>query len=273
MQLRLLGTAAAEGYPGLFCDCHNCRAARLLGGKNLRYRTAALVNDDLLIDFGPDLVAASHRFGISFAKISQVLITHFHEDHWQPDNLLYHHPWFRGTDAPLLNLYGGPRLTAEVEAECKLHNQLCEDFAIAPHVVRPFEEFSAGPYQVKSFAANHSAHTDPLLYAVSREGRRLLYATDTGPLPEESWAALAGLQAHLIALEFTMGGESHTHHLGRADFLATIARMRREAVLAPEGRIVAFHFAHHFTPAHEQLEKELAAQQVIAGFDGLTINI
>ena len=52
MRLFFLGTAAAEGYPAIFCQCANCHQARLLGGRNLRHRSALLVNDDLLIDFG-----------------------------------------------------------------------------------------------------------------------------------------------------------------------------------------------------------------------------
>jgi phosphoribosyl 1,2-cyclic phosphate phosphodiesterase len=50
MKLLFLGTAAAEGFPGLFCNCASCREARALGGKNLRMRSSLLINEDLLID-------------------------------------------------------------------------------------------------------------------------------------------------------------------------------------------------------------------------------
>ena len=273
MNLILLGSAAAEGFPGLFCDCEHCRAARAAGGRNLRLRAAALVNDDLLLDFGPDLVAASQRHGLSLAKVRAALITHFHDDHWQPDNVLYHHPWFRAQSAPTLHLYGGTRLEEDVAALCRQHGQSREEFAVEVHVVRPFERFRVGEYEVRSFAASHSEYTEPMIYAVAQDDQRLLYATDTGPLPEETWEALRGLQAHLLMMEMTMGPESHRHHLGRADFLATLARMKKEAVLAPEAKVVAFHFAHHFTPLHEQLEKELAEYGIIAGYDGLRVEI
>ena len=52
MHLLFLGTAAAEGYPGIFCECDNCKEARALGGRNLRLRSSLLVNDDLLLDMG-----------------------------------------------------------------------------------------------------------------------------------------------------------------------------------------------------------------------------
>ena len=50
MKLTYLGTAAAEGWPAVFCNCENCKEAARLGGRNIRTRSQALVNDDLLLD-------------------------------------------------------------------------------------------------------------------------------------------------------------------------------------------------------------------------------
>ena len=50
MKVTFLGTAAAEGFPAVFCNCRFCKEARVLGGKNLRTRSQSIVNDDLLID-------------------------------------------------------------------------------------------------------------------------------------------------------------------------------------------------------------------------------
>src|SRR5512138_2474706 len=107
MRLFFLGTAAAEGYPGIFCDCENCREARALGGKNLRYRSALLVNDDLLIDFGPDLLAASQSFNRSLSRVTTGLVTHAHEDHFAPHNFYMRKRDFTGRlEIPTLHLFG-----------------------------------------------------------------------------------------------------------------------------------------------------------------------
>jgi hypothetical protein len=58
MELTFLGTAASEGYPDAFCGCANCERARALGGCNLRKRSAALPDGTLLLDLGPDVMAA-----------------------------------------------------------------------------------------------------------------------------------------------------------------------------------------------------------------------
>lgn len=60
MIITFLGTAAANAFPEAFCKCENCAKAWALRGPSLRERSAALINDDLLIDLGPDIMTASH---------------------------------------------------------------------------------------------------------------------------------------------------------------------------------------------------------------------
>ena len=69
MNLTFLGTAAANAFPEAFCKCANCARARALGGPSLRKRSAALINNDLLIDLGPDIMAASHMHGCSLGEV------------------------------------------------------------------------------------------------------------------------------------------------------------------------------------------------------------
>ena len=54
MKIKFLGTAAAEAMPAPFCVCENCKRAMKLGGRNIRTRSQALVDDALLIDFPCD---------------------------------------------------------------------------------------------------------------------------------------------------------------------------------------------------------------------------
>lgn len=84
MQVTFLGTGAAEGYPAIWCRCERCAIARSRGGPNLRFRSSILVNDDLLVDPGPDLVASSIRHGLDLADVQAILITHLHDDHVDP---------------------------------------------------------------------------------------------------------------------------------------------------------------------------------------------
>src|SRR3954453_20663870 len=102
MKLRFLGTAASEGYPDAFCDCDNCRQSRARGGRSLRRRSAALIDDVLLIDFGPDLMAAALMDGLSLAQVRYCLQTHEHSDHLDPEHF--------SSRSPLCGVHGAPRL-------------------------------------------------------------------------------------------------------------------------------------------------------------------
>ena len=64
MKLQFLGTAAAEGIPGIFCQCAVCQEARRKGGRFIRTRSQALIDDRLLIDLNADTYLHTLRYGI-----------------------------------------------------------------------------------------------------------------------------------------------------------------------------------------------------------------
>ena len=71
MKIQWIGTAAAEGWPAVFCQCQACRRAALLGGKNIRTRLGAIIDDILLLDLNPDLYAQKLHFGLDLCRIRQ----------------------------------------------------------------------------------------------------------------------------------------------------------------------------------------------------------
>ena len=81
VELLLLGTAAAEGWPAPFCRCDACPRHRQLMGPNLRLRSGALIDNDLKIDFGPDTVAQMQALDRDLSAVRAVLFTHEHGDH------------------------------------------------------------------------------------------------------------------------------------------------------------------------------------------------
>ena len=88
MKIKYLGTGASEGIPGLFCHCPVCEYARRQGGKEIRTRAQAMVNEDILLDFGPDTYLHLLRYQLDLAKIRACLVTHTHGDHLFENELL-----------------------------------------------------------------------------------------------------------------------------------------------------------------------------------------
>jgi hypothetical protein len=84
MVLQYLGTAAAEGWPGLFCACEHCEIARTRGGRNIRTRSQAIVfaeksgegdpDQRLLVDFPPDTYHHVLAHGLRLDKVGHLII-------------------------------------------------------------------------------------------------------------------------------------------------------------------------------------------------------
>ncbi len=272
MQLRFLGTAAAEGYPGLFCNCANCREARALGGKNIRFRSALLVDRHFLIDFGPDLLGAAFRFNLSLWDITTGLITHAHSDHFNLDCFEMREDPFTGNQPiPTLNLYAPP------DAAAMIHAKYPDLSALRLNVksVGPFETWEDHGYQITSYRAYHAVGSlDCLFYSVGDGKKNFLYATDTGNFPDETWQALAGRVFDSIILEETLGEDgSYAMHLGFEGFLDHVRRMRSMGMLKPGGRIIAHHLSHSGNPTHEKTEKILGPHGVEVAYDGMLVDL
>lgn len=88
MEFMYLGTGASEGYPALFCQCERCSMAMELGGKNIRARTGALINSDLLLDFSPDMYMNKLRYKLDLGKVNHLIVTHSHTDHFAAAELM-----------------------------------------------------------------------------------------------------------------------------------------------------------------------------------------
>ena len=284
MQIRFLGTAAANAYPEAFCSCENCAQARALGGPSLRKRSAALIDDDLLIDLGPDIMAAAQQHGWALTNVTICLQTHPHADHLDLSHLLSRSPEYGTAGAPCLHFYAShetiQRAAQTFERDLEGYSLLSPEaerrLNLRIHTVAHGVPFIAGRYQVTAFPANHAPGMGALLYAVERNQRSLFYATDTAALPEQTWRALHQAQARfdLAILDHTYGpGQPGGDHLSAQQVAEMVARMRREGLLKPGGRAFATHIAHEGNAPHPQLAAYARDRGYEVAHDGLVLSI
>jgi phosphoribosyl 1,2-cyclic phosphate phosphodiesterase len=284
MKVTFLGTSAANAYPEAFCRCKNCTLARELGGSSLRKRSAALINDDLLIDLGPDIMTASQMHGHPLTGVRYCLQTHAHADHFDASHLLSRSPDWGVVGAPRLHFYasrGTLQAAAQLlERDCApagfLDAATREFLNLELHPIEALESFTAGPYRVMAFAANHDPVVEPLLYAVQMGGHSVFYGTDTANLPEGFWQALhrRRLRFDVVILDHTYGpDEAETDHLSARDVIVYAARLREEGLLAEGGRVLATHIAHEGNPVHPELADFAASHGYEVAHDGLVVRV
>lgn len=236
MRVRLLGTGSADGWPNAFCGCASCRSAPTLRGP-----TSALVDDTLLLDCGPETPRAALRHGDGLGAVTHVLITHDHPDHSAPMALLAR-TWSRRTTP--LTVIGPPSVVAS------WRQWVGPDAPVLFHPVAAGDTLPAGSYHVRVLAAEHGAGA--VLYDVTGPtGTRLLYATDTGPLPAATRAATAGRGYDLVLVEATFGDRrgpgapTGGDHLDLDALAAELRGLRATGAISADTDVVAVHLSHH----------------------------
>lgn len=283
MKFTFLGTASAFGYPQPFCTCADCSKARQEGGKNLRKRSSALINDDLLIDLGPDILTASYMHHIPLTNTRYCLQTHPHSDHLDLSHLLSRS---LDKDSPpeTLHFYASAATLAYADEYFKQHlapyrlssQNASEELRLTLHTISPFETFTAGPYQVTALKANHAPNFQALIYAISANDKAILYATDTEALPEETWQVLQNLKYafDLVVFDHTNGSKPPAYgHLNDQLVTEYTHRIYQEGILKDSGKVYITHIAHGGNPPHDTLVKSSQQSGYQVAYDGLELDL
>jgi len=258
VNLTLLGTGSADGWPNPYCTCSSCTTVRSAGP--LRGQTSALLDGVLLLDCGPETPQAAQRAGIDLTGLRHVLVTHAHPDHWAPAFLLYR-SWVRAEPLDVV----GP---AEVVEQARMW--VAPDSPVRFTTVRAGSTLRLGDHRVRVLAAAHTGET--VLYDVTGPGGRLLYATDTGALPVTTVDAVAGAAFDVVLLEETFGDHTGhgTDHLDLATFPEQLRRLRAVGAVTDDTDVLAVHLSHRNPPPPE-LSRRLAPWGARVVDDGTTL--
>ena len=273
MQITYLGTAAAEGFPAVFCNCEHCREARRLKGKNVRTRSQALINQDLLIDLPADTYSHFLNNDIQGDQIKYLLVTHSHSDHFYPKELAMRYaPYAHDMRADRLKLYCGKgvgTILANIDAIAQ--------YTVDYKVLEPFEKVILGDYTVTALPARHFEGDGALFYIIQND-KTILYAHDTGFFYEEVFAFIKdqGYFFDLISLDCTnidipisdQGG-----HMGIDNINRVVKRLRNIGAISANTQIVINHFSHNGAPLHHKLEERVSGYGYTVSYDGLSIHL
>jgi phosphoribosyl 1,2-cyclic phosphate phosphodiesterase len=273
MKLRYLGTAAAEGIPGIFCTCPVCEEARKKKGKNIRTRSQALLDGKILFDFPPDSYAHSLSGALDLPSIRHLLITHSHMDHFYPEELQMRRPVFVASPIETLNIYGNRTVEAALKTlQAKEHAVPCNTFTYA----RPFEPLDLAGWKVIPLPALHSRSEECLIYALERQGKSLLYAHDTGIFPDSTWnyIAAAGLRFNLVSLDCTtMLHKDGANHMGIPDNIEVRSRLLSLGAADKNTVFTVSHFSHNGGLNHDELSAAAEREGFLSAYDGMEIEV
>jgi phosphoribosyl 1,2-cyclic phosphate phosphodiesterase len=266
MKLKFLGTAAAEGWPGIFCACDVCMKAKELGGKNIRTRSSIMLNDVVKIDIPPDTYHHILTYSIDMRKVQYLLITHSHDDHFLPSELVYAEPPFvAGTPSPSLTVMG-PKPVIDIIMS---HVNLARS-PLLPIEIEPFVSVKKDDWEFTPIIGSHMTYGECYNYLITYENKTLLYASDTGWYSDETWRFLATKHIDYAVIECTTGGKEsdYSGHLSISGLLKMRNRLIEMDCLKDNSPVIATHFSHNGGLLHEELEERLNPYGVEVAYDG-----
>lgn len=278
MKIRFLGTAAAEGFPAVFCNCEYCKNVRLLGGGEFRTRSQVLIDGALSVDYPPEAYANSLKFGVELGKLKYILATHSHMDHFYAHDFILRGYKYASVDQPVLHIYGNKEVE-KVFCECTAREMKPQ---VAPnivfHTLKPYMCLQVGEYKVLTIPAMHSKTENCLLYYIENSGKGYLHLYDTGGLEDKTFKFLVENRAfaQTVAIDCTFADHSAgegARHMGISEVMSIKQRLMESGVTDENTKIIITHFSHNSNPVRARLAELEKRYNVIAAYDGVEIEI
>ena len=249
-----LGTCACDFSPRLkdeLCDRFDPDARR---------SSALLVGETLLIDCGIHTLESLRIAGKDTRKISDILITHLHGDHYNADNI---RAIASGEREPLrLWVRAGAEIGQIENVEVIEMEQFCR-YEIAEGI------------SVCGMPANHDPKAHPQHFLLSLGDKKLFYGCDGGWMLNESYNFLRGARIDLAVLDTTVGDYEGDFRAAEHNSIPMIRlllpSLRTIGALSDECEIYLSHIAPSLHASHEETVKIAADFGAKVARDGLEI--
>ena len=283
MRLTYYGTAAAEGFPAIFCNCDACNRARAAGGRNIRTRSQAMLDGRLLIDFCPDTAAHVALYGLDLRDVTDCLITHGHTDHLFPDDMSYRRPCYahfgdngsKDDDIPVMNVWGSAASLLRATDYNAFHeDDLKKIYRF--HTIRPFETVKISGYDVTPLPANHAPGLDAYIYIISDGEKTLLYAHDTGLFTDETdrWLKENRPRFDFVSLDCTCALEEHGgRHMCYTEDIVQRDRLREIGCADGNTVFCLNHFSHNGMATYDEMKETAGKEGFLVSYDTMSVEI
>ena len=280
MKITLLGTAAI-GYPLAFCNCENCKLARIRKGKSIRKMASILINDDMIIDLGPDTQTAMNMYDKDMGKIKYLLQTHIHTDHYDEALLCTRIPYKVMKDHHKLEIYAHPncikimsdRVNQYEEADL-ISEEGSNKLNVHSNSLRAGDVVAIGGYKVKAIETTHDVKNGSLLYVISQNNKNIFYATDTPPLTDIALEQLQNIKLDVVIMDHTFGNVDYSFsHLNEKLFIEQLKKLKEINCIDDNTKIYGTHISHDGMGCHEEIAKRAISNGYNIAYDGMELEI
>ena len=275
MKIQFLGTAAAEGFPGSFCNCEYCQNVRNLGEKYFRTRCQSIIDGKILIDMPADTYYHFLKYGIRGDQIETVIFTHTHADHFYQKELDMRGAGYgKNMEVEKLNLLIPANATEKIDRLGK-HTKDIMNVVVA----EPYKTVKFGDYEITPLKARHGyGAIDANIYLIKKGDKSFLYGHDTGYFYDEVFDYLKDNNVYLNGLTLdccyaSLPISDEGAHMGYPNNERVLNRLEELGVIDKNTKRVINHFSHNVNPVQEVIEKESKHLNCIVAYDGMTLEI
>ena len=278
MKFKFLGTGAAEGFPAMYCGCAHCEAARKSGGKDLRTRSQAMIDEDFLIDYPSDSFIHAMQYRLRMDSVKYIFVTHSHLDHFAPEDATMRGLAFaHNIREPLVTVYGNEAVKKVYDWAHETMIGKIKDGYIY-RLLKAYEPVQAGEYTVIPLPARHDPNENCYIFVIRKGGKTILYGNDTGMLYEEVFDYLKeqNIYFDMVSLDCTMVENpvsDEGSHMGIDGVVRVKARLMESGNADGRTKFFANHFSHNGNPTQERLEKLLLPHGIMPAYDGLEVEL
>ena len=277
MQVKVLGSAAAEGWPALFCECEHCKCARIAGGKDIRRRTSYLLNGKLLVDMGPDLYMQDLQYDFT-RKLEAIVITHTHIDHYSYDQFDNRHNGMSLVNKTI-DLAGNEAVFAKIEEAVftKNREQAMEEVKLRRHLMTPGDTVELAGMKVSAILANHGIGFEKncLNYVFSTQEGSILIANDTGWWSDDSWEFIKQFKLDIVFIDTTCGLKFPADREGHMGVDVTVEfrdKLLKLGCINSDSQVFANHFSHNSGGSHKELCAFFETYGIGVAYDGMEVS-
>lgn len=282
MKVTFLGTAAATAMPLPFCNCSICKEAKKLKGKDIRKRASVVINDDLLIDLGPDSINSCYQYDVDLSKIKYIVQTHAHSDHFDAGHFITRHPDYATQNvnpitliASLKTFYAMNKMLKDEDGRADL---FCADFQeklkLSLKTISHSDTIRLDEYSITALGSLHDINQQALIYLITYKDKTILYGTDLLDICEDVYNLLDNKSIDILILDQTYGeGYNAGGHLDAGQLKTIINRLRQMSIITDTTLIYATHISHEGNNTHEKMQSLAKEYGYDISYDGLIVTI
>ncbi len=283
-KLIILGSAAGEGIPALFCQCEVCLEARQLGGKNIRTRSSMMIGEKFKIDFPPDSYMHMVKYGLELGKLEYLLISHCHSDHFAVEELEN----YRVTMAHLKGTKPLKLFFSQAAYDHLINTVPCyktmEDMNPMEFIIlEPYKRYETEFLYFTPVIAHHAQNQQCFNFFIEiKEGKNIFYGMDAKKYPPETLDFLRGCRIDICICDATHLYELCSVHMYYHDVIAFYDYMKNNGIMTQASQFIVNHFSHNgnngqvggkLMMLHENLEKVYGKQGITVAYDGMELEV